>query len=177
MSNQNKALVSFCVYSRSPNKCQRACFIRLRRLAIFFLRNMREEKAGIVHTVKGRGASNDFDPENTWLNTSCLACFSGTDLSLNFLVSHRRMRTGVCLHHTQHPLRTETLVPSFWSCGSSTVIGISQAGIPTSEGTWMAQLAKVRPLALLERRPSSQEHLLFQRMPVQVPVPMFVAHN
>lgn len=36
MSSQNKALVPFCVDSRSPNKWQCTYFIRLRWLAIFF---------------------------------------------------------------------------------------------------------------------------------------------
>lgn len=88
----------------------------------FFFLSMREEKAEIVNAKKSREASSDFDPENIWLNTSCLACFSGTDLSVNFLVRNRRMRTHACEQPKLHPLGT--LVPSFWPCGSSTPVGI-----------------------------------------------------
>lgn len=55
MSNQNKALVPFCVYSRSPNKCQCAYFIRLRWLAIFFSQYERG-KGGDSPYCKGSGS-------------------------------------------------------------------------------------------------------------------------
>lgn len=83
---------------------------------------MREEKAKIVIAKKRREASSDFDPENIWLNTSCLACFAGIDLSANFLVPNRRMRTHACENLKLHPLGKP--VPSFWLCGSSTPVGI-----------------------------------------------------